>query len=164
MTGLERNGDVVQMASYAPLMAHVDAWQWTPDAIWFDNLHSYGTPDYYVQMLFANNTGTRILHATPQADGGLYTSAAIDERQHELIVKVINQTATSRPAEIRLGGAEHSGPAKQITLQSADLNAENGFDHPKAISPEISTVEVKTGKISTELRPYSVNVYRVSMK
>ena len=49
MTGLERNGDVVQMASYAPLMAHVDAWQWTPDAIWFDNLRSYGTPDYYVQ-------------------------------------------------------------------------------------------------------------------
>src|ERR1022692_1314298 len=48
MTGLERNGDVVQMASYAPLMAHADAWQWKPDEIWFDNLHSYGTPDYYV--------------------------------------------------------------------------------------------------------------------
>lgn len=46
MTGLERNGDVVQMASYAPLMANVNAWQWTPDAIWFDNLRSYGTPNY----------------------------------------------------------------------------------------------------------------------
>jgi alpha-N-arabinofuranosidase len=48
MTGLERNGDVVQMASYAPLLANVEAWQWKPDAIWFDNLHSYGTPNYYV--------------------------------------------------------------------------------------------------------------------
>ena len=59
MTGLERNADVVRMASYAPLFAHVDAWQWTPDLIWFDNLRSYGTPNYYVQKLFANNTGTR---------------------------------------------------------------------------------------------------------
>ena len=49
MTGLERNADVVRMASYAPLLAHVDAWQWTPDLIWFDNLRSYGTPNYYVQ-------------------------------------------------------------------------------------------------------------------
>src|SRR5579863_8741057 len=51
MTGLERNADVVRMASYAPLLAHVDAWQWKPDAIWFDNLRSFGTTDYYVQRV-----------------------------------------------------------------------------------------------------------------
>ena len=56
------------MASYAPLMAHVDAWQWKPDDIWFDNLRSYGTPDYYVQKIYANNAGTRIVPVTPQAD------------------------------------------------------------------------------------------------
>jgi alpha-N-arabinofuranosidase len=53
MTGLARNADVVRMASYAPLFAHVDAWQWTPDLIWFDNLRSYGTPNYYVQSCSA---------------------------------------------------------------------------------------------------------------
>jgi alpha-N-arabinofuranosidase len=90
MTGLERNADVVQMASYAPLMAHVDAWQWKPDEIWFDNLRSYGTPNYYVQKVFATNTGTRIVPVTPQAVNGLYTSASLDERSHELIVKTIN--------------------------------------------------------------------------
>ncbi len=68
MTGLERNADVVQMASYAPLMAGVDAWQWKPDAIWFDNLRSYGTPNYYVQRVYANNVGTRVVPVTP-ADG-----------------------------------------------------------------------------------------------
>ena len=57
MTGLERNADIVFMASYAPLFAHVDGWQWTPDLIWFDNLRSYGTADYYVQKLFSNNKG-----------------------------------------------------------------------------------------------------------
>src|SRR5665647_3500847 len=47
MTGLERNAAVVNLASYAPLFAHVDGWQWTPDLIWVNNLQSYGTPNYY---------------------------------------------------------------------------------------------------------------------
>lgn len=164
MTGLERNGDVVEMASYAPLMAHVDAWQWTPDAIWFDNLRSYGTPNYYVQKIFATNVGTRVVPVTPQAADGLFTSASIDEGKHELIVKVINHAAAARPAEIRLGAHDLSGTVKLTTLESADLKAENSFDHPKAISPEESTVEVHAGIISAKLAPYSVNVYRVEMK
>ncbi|MEO9112322.1 MAG: alpha-L-arabinofuranosidase C-terminal domain-containing protein, partial [Lacunisphaera sp.] len=49
LTGLERNADVVRMASYAPLFAHVDAWQWTPNLIWTDNLHTLRTVNYYVQ-------------------------------------------------------------------------------------------------------------------
>jgi alpha-L-arabinofuranosidase len=57
MTGLERNADVVRMASYAPLFGNVDAWQWTPDLIWVDSLHIYGTPNYYVQQLFSRNRG-----------------------------------------------------------------------------------------------------------
>ena len=163
MTGLERNGDVAQMASYAPLMAHIDAWQWTPDAIWFDNLRSYGTPNYYVQKVFANNAGARVVGATPQAEGGLYTSATIDDRTHELIVKAINDTASSRPAEIRLTGVERSGAAKVTTLESADLYAENSFEQPKAVAPQSSTVEMKSGVLSVQLAPYSVNVYRIPM-
>ena len=161
MTGLERNGDVVEMASYAPLLAHVDAWQWKPDAIWFDNLHSFGTTDYYVQKVFANNAGTRIIPVTPQADGGLYTSAVLDERTHELILKVINYSPNTTPAEIRLNGISPSGTAKVTTLASADLNAENSFDHPTAVAPESSTIEVRSGIISVQLRPYSVTIYRI---
>jgi alpha-N-arabinofuranosidase len=164
MTGLERNGDVVQMASYAPLLAHVGAWQWTPDAIWFDNLRSYGTPNYYVQQLFASNVGSRVVPITPQAEDGLYTSASIDERRHELIVKVINNLSAVRSAEIRLNAKELSGSVKTITLQSADLGTENSFEHPKAVSPEASTAEVRDGTISTQLPPYSATVFRVPLK
>ena len=71
MTGLERNADVVQLASYAPLFAHVDAWQWSPNLIWFDNLHSVGTPSYYVQQLFGQHKGTTVL---PVTIAGLPTS------------------------------------------------------------------------------------------
>ena len=161
MTGLERNGDVVQMASYAPLLAHFDAWQWKPDAIWFDNLHSFGTTDYYVQKIFANNAGTRIVPVTPEAVDGLYTSATLDESAHELIVKVINYLPAARPAEIRLTGINPSGTVRVTTLASADLNAENSFDHPTAVSPESSTLQVTSGSIQVQLRPYSVTVYRI---
>lgn len=161
MTGLERNGDVVQMASYAPLMADVNAWQWTPDEIWFDNLRSYGTPNYYVQKVFANNAGTRIVPATPQAANWLYTSATLDESTHELIVKAINNSADERAAEIRLNGMNPTGMVKVTTLESADLTAENSFEHPTAVAPVSSTLEVKSGTIPVQLRPYSVTVYRI---
>ncbi|MGH9496693.1 MAG: alpha-L-arabinofuranosidase C-terminal domain-containing protein [Candidatus Sulfotelmatobacter sp.] len=161
MTGLERNGDVVEMASYAPLMAHVDAWQWTPDAIWFDNLRSYGTPDYYVQSVFANNVGTRMVPVTPQAEAGIYTSASLDEKNHELIVKAVNTGADARPAEIRLNGAMPGG-VREIVLRSSDLNAENSFDHPKAVAPQTTPVTAKSGNIVVELSPYSVNIFRIA--
>jgi alpha-L-arabinofuranosidase len=164
MTGLERNGDVVRMASYAPLMAHAEAWQWKPDAIWFDNLRSYGTPNYYVQSVYANNVGTRIVPVTPQAEGGLYTSATLDERSHELIVKAINFSPSSRDAEIRLNGMHAAGTGKATILASANLDAENSFEHPKAVAPESSSFEVKTGTIAVQLRAYSLNVYRIPIQ
>src|SRR5205085_11811635 len=87
MTGLERNADVVLMSSYAPLFGHVDAWQWTPNLIWFDNLRSFGTPDYYVQQLFSRNRGDVLLPtkliAAPLAENGqprLYASASRDRK------------------------------------------------------------------------------------
>jgi alpha-N-arabinofuranosidase len=163
MTGLERNGDVVQMASYAPLMAHVDAWQWKPDEIWFDNLRSYGTPNYYVQKAFANNAGSRTVPATPQAEDGIYTSATLDERSRELIVKAVNVSAEARSAEIRLDGVDVSATAK-VTPRAADPQAENSFEHPTAVAPAASTAEVHAGKIATELSPYSVTVYRVPLQ
>jgi alpha-L-arabinofuranosidase len=164
MTGLERNGDVVEMASYAPLMVNVNAWQWKPDAIWFDHLRSFGTPNYYVQKVFATNAGTRIVPVTPQAEDGLYTSATLDERTHELIVKAINNTASARAAEIRPANGNVKGAVKVTTLSSSDLQAENSFEHPTAVAPELSMVEVGSGTIRVELKPYSLTVYRIPVQ
>lgn len=164
MTGLERNGDVVKMASYAPLLAHVDAWQWTPDAIWFDNLRSYGTPNYYVQRIFASNTGTRIVPVSPQAQAGLYTSAVLDERTHELVVKAVNVTGDTTAAEINLKSANLTGRIQVTTLASDDPQAENSFDKPTNISPQDSAMEIKSQLMPISLRPYSVSVYRVPLK
>ena len=64
MTGLERNADVVRMASYAPLLAHTDKPQWSPDMIWFDNSTSWGSTSYETQKLFMNNVGDRVVPST----------------------------------------------------------------------------------------------------
>jgi alpha-N-arabinofuranosidase len=161
MTGLERNGDVVRMASYAPLMANVNAWQWTPDAIWFDNLRSYGTPNFYVQSVYSNNVGTRVVPITPRLAGDLYTSATLDDRTHELIVKAINHSAAAQSATISLQGAKAYGTAKVITLAGTDLNAENTFDQPKNVAPETSTMPVSESNIKVELKPWSLTVFRI---
>ncbi|MFF1506519.1 alpha-L-arabinofuranosidase C-terminal domain-containing protein [Streptomyces sp. NPDC058326] len=92
MTGLERNADVVKLASYAPLLADVHQNQWRPDMIWFDNNRSWGSTSYEVQKLFMNNTGDRVVpsraSATPSVSGPITgaiglstwaTSAAYDD-------------------------------------------------------------------------------------
>ena len=163
MTGLERNGDVVRMASYAPLLAHKDAWQWVPDAIWFDNLHSYGTPNYQVQRLYGTNSGNRTLPATPQATDTVYTSAVVDDRSHSLVLKVVSNSAAARKATIHLDGLIMSGMAKVTTLASADLQAENTFEHPNTIVPVETSLAVTGGTIEVTLPAYSVTVYRVPM-
>jgi alpha-L-arabinofuranosidase len=64
MTGLERNADVVRLASYAPLLADEDHVQWRPDLIWFNNHASWNSANYEVQKLFMNNTGSRVVPST----------------------------------------------------------------------------------------------------
>jgi len=61
MTGLERNSDVVAMASYAPLFGRQGYTQWQPNLIWFDQSRVYGTPSYYVQQMFSRNVGDYVL-------------------------------------------------------------------------------------------------------
>lgn len=65
MTGMERNADVIHMATYAPpLFARTEGWQWRPNMIWFDNLHAVRTSSYYVQQLFSRNKGNQVLPLT----------------------------------------------------------------------------------------------------
>ena len=88
MTGFERNADVVTMSAYAPLLAHADGWQWTPNLIWFDNLRSFGTPSYHAQQLFGANRGGAVLPVVTggkprNGDDGLYSSARPARRRDQ---------------------------------------------------------------------------------
>jgi alpha-N-arabinofuranosidase len=166
MTGLERNADVVRLASYAPLLAHVDAWQWAPDLIWFDNLRSFGTPSYYVQKVFGTNTGTRIVPVTidgevAAARHGLYASASLDGRTNEIVVKVVNSEAVTKSVRLAGEGAATRGDARMMVLASADLQAENSLDQPMRVAPAESRVALGAAELRLELQPQSVTVVRL---
>ncbi|RYE16428.1 MAG: alpha-L-arabinofuranosidase, partial [Sphingobacteriaceae bacterium] len=166
MTGLERNADVVSMASYAPLFAHADGWQWTPDLIWVDNLRSYGTADYQVQKLFSLNKGTQeipILMDEKAVSGkdGFYACAALDKATNELILKVVNTSAKAQMADFMIDGAKIKSKANVSTLASDNLEQVNSFDNPSAVSPKTQEVSLQNKKLQLQLKPYSFSVIRI---
>ena len=163
MTGLERNADLVEMASYAPLFAHVDAWQWAPNLIWFDNLRSFGTPSYYVQKLFAANRGSRSLPVTI-AGAGLYASASLDAPAREVVLKAVNSGKTPRTVKISLEGAAPSGPARASVLASDVLASENTLDRPTNLAPADRTVPVNGAVVELTLPPQSLTVLRAPIR
>jgi alpha-L-arabinofuranosidase len=170
MTGLERNADVISMASYAPLFAHVDAWQWNPDLIWFDNLQSFGTPNYYVQKLFANNKGTNvvpILHNGETLTGkdSLYASATIDKKTNEVIIKIVNASALPASFDVNLEGVTPSSKtATTQTIQNMDLKAYNTLDNPKNICTQEGIINFAGTKIPIKINGRSVNLMKVACK
>ena len=166
MTGLERNADVVEMASYAPLFAHAEGWQWTPDLIWVDNLRSYGTASYQVQKLFATNKGTDVIpvlldNKAVSGQEGLYASATIDRESNELILKVVNSSDKQQRGTFKIdGGSKVNSKGTLTVLSSEDLERVNSFEKPDAIAPVISQVAIKNKTIALSMNPYSVNVMR----
>src|SRR5215813_1453214 len=167
MTGLERNADVVLMSSYAPLFAHVDAWQWTPNLIWFDGLRSYGTPNYYAQKLFSVNRGSRVLPvqlngSAKNGQQNLFASASVDDRTGEAILKIVNTDAASREVRINLAGAAKVGSSgNAFILTGADLKAENSLDEPTRIAPVEREFAVQSGEFTFTLAPNSLSVLRI---
>ncbi len=166
MTGLERNAEVVQLTSYAPLMAHEDAWQWTPDMIWFNNLQSYGSANYYVQQLFSTNKGTDLLSITQDGKAligqhNLYASAVKDVNSKEIIVKLVNTASTASDISIDLKGAKLASKGSLIRLVSANLQDENTFADPKKITPKQSEYKITKGSQQLNLPPYSVTVLKL---
>ncbi|WP_018612837.1 alpha-L-arabinofuranosidase C-terminal domain-containing protein [Segetibacter koreensis] len=170
MTGMERNAAVVHMASYAPLFAHIEGWQWTPDLIWVDNLRSYGTPNYYVQKLFSNYKGTDVVSISMSNEeiagqDSLYASAAIDKKSNEVIIKVVNASDKQKNTTFSIEGAEKLAGQGSLTLLKGDsLQAVNSLENPTAVSPVTKPVELKGKNLNISLEPYSFSVIRVSTK
>lgn len=159
MTDLERNADVVDMATYAPLFAHVDGWQWRPDMIWYDNTRMFKSVSYYVQQMYACNKGTNVLPLTmngksvagQEAQDGLFASAVVDKKKGEIIVKVANTSDKAQDVTLNLNGLKGSRSATATTLQSDNMDAENTLDNPNLIRPVETTATCVSKKNMTVL-------------
>lgn len=159
MTDLERNADVVDMATYAPLFAHVDGWQWRPDMIWYDNTRMFKSVSYYVQQMYACNKGTNVLPLTmngksvagQEGQDGLFASAVVDKKKGEIIVKVANTSDKAQDVTLNLNGLKGSRSATATTLQSDNMDAENTLDNPNLIRPVDTTATCVSKKNMTVL-------------
>lgn len=169
MTGMERNADVVVMSSYAPLFAHVDGWQWTPDMIWVDNLRSFGTPNYYAQKLFSTNKGTNVVpilwNNEPIAGkDSLYASSTIDKKTNELIIKIVNTSGQPKSQVVSIDGVKKlDSKATHIVLKTDNLENVNSLDNPGTIQPKDQPIQVKGKKLTLAMAPYSFNVVKIKM-
>lgn len=121
LTGIERNADVVHMATYAPLFAHEEGWQWRPDLIWMDNLKTVRTPNYYVQQLYAMNPGTNVLSLTENkqpvtGQDGLCASAVFDKKSSKYIVKFVNLGDQPQQVQITFKGLKAAPAVENATV------------------------------------------------
>lgn len=183
MTGIERNADIVEMATYAPLFAHVDGWQWRPDMIWYDNLRSFKSVSYYVQQMYAMNKGTNVLKLTmkdpadakgkksqPVAglDGqdGLFASSVFDKTTGEIIVKVVNTNKQAQDITLNLQGMTGAPVATTLTLNhNGSMDDENTLDNPTKITPVAGSVKCEAAKkavvLNDQLPAMSFRLYRI---
>lgn len=172
MTGLERNADIVQLATYAPLFAHVDAWQWKPDMIWFDNLSVVRTPNYYVQQMYAQNVGTHILSIKQDGknivgEDGLYASSVFDESTSELIVKVVNASLEAKEININITGHKQSldNERVQITvLHSSIPGAVNTIGKPNSVVPVRSFLQATNAGFTLKAQANAFYVCKIKIK
>ena len=168
MTGLERNADLVQMATYAPLFAHVEGWQWRPDLIWYDNLNSFRTVSWHVQQLYGQYRGQNVLSLTMngsavaglEGQNGLFASAVQDG---DLIyIKVANTSEQPQDLTLNFTGLKKNtvvSAVKRIDLSSNDLYIDNSLAVPDAITPIESIFSGDGNTIPTSIAPFSFSIF-----
>ncbi|HEV2214645.1 MAG TPA: alpha-L-arabinofuranosidase C-terminal domain-containing protein, partial [Terracidiphilus sp.] len=161
MTGLERNSDIVIMASYAPLLVNVDpgGMQWDTDLIGYNALHSYGSPSYYAQVMFASYLGDHTLDASLTGAGSkFFYSVTRSAAKKQVYLKLVNAASTPQPVDIDLKGAGLDPSAKLVSMSAKDTQATNSINNPTFLVPVDSTVPDAGGVLHHTMPPFSIQV------
>ncbi len=165
LTGVERNGDIVDMTSYAPTFAKLNAQCWAQNLIWFDSQEVILTPSYYNQMLFSNNYGDTYIKSAFEngttIDNGVYESVTADKDSETLYIKLINTSGEKQTIDVVLDGYT----ANYASVQSLGNSFKSACNEVgrNAISPEQYDISVGDGSsLSVELDKYDVTVLRVA--
>lgn len=194
MTGLERNSDIVIMASYAPLFVNVSdltprtgSMQWPTDLIGYDALNSYGSPAFYAQAMFNNNRGDEILTTSadhvgtrswqpPAPRGGgqppppsqvptLFHAATRDSKTGVIYLKVVNPLGTPQAVHVEIRGAASVASRGESVIMKADsLTDTNSIAEPKKIVPVTAKEDGFGASFTRTFAPYSINILKLSTK
>ena len=163
LTSIERNADIVTMASYAPLLAKQGHTQWNPDLIYFNNTGVMPTVGYYVQQLFGQNAGQTyysskisLSDSRTEVKNRVALSIVRDSQTNDLIVKLVNLLPVAVDAQIDL--SQFGIQATEATLSVLQGNPGN-----KEAKPVKSTLAVSES-FSYPLPAYSLSVIRIHSK
>jgi alpha-L-arabinofuranosidase len=154
MTGLERNADIVTMASYAPLFAKEQMYQWVPDMIWFDSGKITNlTPNYQIQQFFSTNTGTKTLPPKKiPADDVVFHASSIDRANGLIYTKLVNPYAQERTIIVNYANAN---------IAQAALTMLSGNQADREVQVNESTIPVNGNSITIKLEPYSTAIFKL---
>ena len=168
MTGMERNSDIVVMASYAPLLVNVNpgGMQWESDLIGYDAMTSYGSPSYYTQVMFGSYHGDEIPQTSTSGDDlRFFYSVTRKSDTGEIFVKLVNATSDAKPVSVVLDGApDVKKIAKVVTLRASTLAATNSIRQPERIVPVESRFERAGSQFTYDMPPYSIQIIRLETK
>jgi len=165
MTGMERNSDVVILASYAPLFVNNNDRTWNPDTIVFNDYQVFGTASYWAQLMFAQNSapGAVVLNTT-FSGASFAISSTYENGTQEVVFKLVNYGTTAANTAFTIQGASAVSSSGQLTtLTSGSLTDENSFANPLNVSPKTNTVSTGSS-FSLNIVANSVNVLRVGVK
>jgi alpha-L-arabinofuranosidase len=166
LTGLERNSDLVVMVTYAPILANVNpgASQWPNNLIGYDALHSYGSPSYYLQSMFALYSGNVVLPAALTTSGGsqLFQSVTQDRASGTIFVKLVNCAGSPQALQITLNGVGKLAPqARAVVLTSQRPQDTNTLGDSRRVVPAIKTVTGVGPTFNYSLPAYSITVLQL---
>jgi alpha-N-arabinofuranosidase len=168
MTGMERNSDIVILASYAPLFVNVNpgGMQWRTDLIGYDALTSYGSPSYYAQVMFNDYLGKEVVGSTVSGGGPrFFYSATTDAEKGLLYLKLVNASSIPQPVDIKLTGAASVGStAKVVSLSAKTTQDTNTITDPKHIVPQEKTFHGVKDAFHYTVPAYAIQVLEVKLK
>ncbi|MGA9463714.1 MAG: alpha-L-arabinofuranosidase C-terminal domain-containing protein [Terracidiphilus sp.] len=164
MTGLERNSDIIVMASYAPLLVRVDpgGMQWETNLIGYNAMQSYGSPAYFAQVLFASYLGDHTLGSKLEGAGPkLFYSITANAAKKQLYLKLVNASSDAQPIDINLEGASLANTAKLVSLHAHDMRETNSITDPERIIPVDSTLHNVGNHFHHTVPGYSIQVIQI---
>lgn len=164
LLGVEKNSDLVAMASYAPLFVNTNDRRWNPDAIVFNSSHSYGTPSYWMQHFFKRSSGATLLSSTLQTNSSSVVASAIswdnpEDGETYIIIKAVNFGSDSVNLEVSVVGLDENAAnfkgSQKTVLTSSNVMDENSLDNPSKVVPVSTSFELSGTNLNLVLQPHS---------
>ena len=167
MTSMERNSDLIIMASYAPLLVNVSpgAMQWPTDLIGFDAQTTYASPSYWAQCLFAGSLGDEVPRSSISGENKrFFYSATVGSREGVLHVKLVNASTVPQALAIKLTEQADGKRATITSLHAATFEATNSIDNPEVIHPIASSLSLPAGVWTHTVPALTIEVLEIPVR